>query len=248
MNQDRPEDRSVLSRVVREPDERIDFGPSPWDHADVFRASGPVAGLVICIHGGFWRPEYDAVHLYPMAAALADEGWDAALLKYPRQPGEPDATTDAIVRGYRELVQHARGPRIALVGHSAGGHLALWLAQRGLGIDDRVCDALVALAPVADLTAAHDAGLDGAAVADFLGTHPADRPDLDPAQLGAPPVPMAILHGTHDIRVPLEHSHEFVKRIDREDGLTVLPDTDHFALIDPSSHAWPEVLRVIRET
>lgn len=248
MAPDPHEDRSVLGRVVREPDERIVFGSDPSDHADVFRCVGDPEGLVICIHGGFWRPEFDARHLHPMGAGLADARWDAALLEYPRRPGDPDATAQAIVRGYRALLPHARGRRIVLVGHSAGGHLALWMTQHGLAGDDRPPDALIALAPVTDLTAAHDAMLDDGAVADFLGAHPGDRPDLDPMKSPIPRSPFTILHGTHDIRVPVEHSRAFLDRVGPAGRLIVLPDADHFALIDPRSRIWPEVLEAIRET
>src|SRR5687767_5756925 len=108
-------------------------------------------GRVALIHGGFWRPAYDRVHLRPMAAALRDLGWEVVSIEYRRVPGDPDATVSDV-----RAALSAAAPDV-IAGHSAGGHLALWAAAT-MGLK------AVALAPVADLRLAEELNLDGGAV------------------------------------------------------------------------------------
>jgi pimeloyl-ACP methyl ester carboxylesterase len=95
------------------------------------------------------------------------------------------------------------------------------------------------LAPVADLALAERLDLDGGAVAAFLGTTAADRPDLDPCRLPGPVVPVAVVHGLDDSLVPID-----VARTYRPPGATLveLAACAHFELIDPQSGAWPTVV------
>lgn len=164
----------------------------------------------------------------------------------------------------------AQGPPI-LLGHSAGGQLVLWAVARHrlptgspwwLPVPADVA-AVVALAPVADLDAAHRLGLDEGAVDDLLGGGPADVPDryaaVDPRRLGPPGSPVTVLHGTADRQVPIELSRRYAdgvrsdgvawdmsRRIDSSAIVTLreLTGVDHFALIDPRSPAFA----VVRDT
>ncbi|WP_117208478.1 alpha/beta hydrolase [Allorhizocola rhizosphaerae] len=207
------EDRSVLSREAPEP-------AIEWEHDVYF--NGPV---VVLIHGGFWRPSYDRVHLRPMASALP---WPAVSIEYRRIPGDPSSA----VVDVRTAVERIRGPKV-VVGHSAGGHLALWVAAT-LGLP------AVALAPVADLRLGEELDLDGGAVRDFLGGPAADRPDLDPVRMA--PAPAAVLiHGERDTIVPIGLSLAYTKAHPAA-RLVVVPDAGHFELIDPASNAWPVVI------
>src|SRR5205823_14360485 len=82
--------------------------------------------LALVLHGGFWRPGFDRSTTDALAVALTRAGWRAANVEYRRLgPG-----------AHRELLADvrtaARGLDAAVaVGHSAGGHLALWLAATG---------------------------------------------------------------------------------------------------------------------
>jgi acetyl esterase/lipase len=165
---------------------------------------------------------------------------------------------------------------VVLAGHSAGGHLALWSAGRHrLGrdspwhLDSGAGSAfgafgagggsgagvagVVALAPVSDLAACSRAGLDHDAAGDLLGGGPAEQPAryaaTDPAQLIPLGVPVRIVHGTADDRVPFTMSQSFAAR-DRDAGdcvqLDVLAGGGHFEVIDPLSAAWPVVLAAFR--
>jgi acetyl esterase/lipase len=236
------EDRSVLSRHSRPPDAVLHYGPHSEHLVDVYwpaegQAERP---LVLLVHGGFWRPEYDRTHTGPMGEALAAAGWTVATIEYRRCPGDPDATMEDLrlaVAQVPGLVSRHNG-NVLLLGHSAGGHLALWAAAQCNGPGLR---GVVALAPVADLQMAHALALDQDAVAAFLGTEPHKRPDLDPIAL-QPQVPALLLHGEDDAIVRPALSAAYQQR-HGSSTLIRLPGAGHFAVIDPLSTAWPEVLR-----
>ncbi|MFC3979618.1 alpha/beta hydrolase [Streptosporangium jomthongense] len=223
------EDRSVLGRHAPGPDETVAYGPAPDQVSDLWHGQGPTVALV---HGGFWRPEYDRVHLRPMANALREAGWNVAAVEYRREPGRPDAAVED-VRAALAALGPASGPMV-VAGHSAGGHLAL-LASPGEA-------AVLALAPVADLRLAHRLDLDEGAVADFLGRPPDERPDLDPVRLRPGAGRVTLVHGTDDERVPVEVSESYVAA-HPEASLVRIPGAGHFVVIDPESEAWPVVLR-----
>ncbi|KAA9154291.1 alpha/beta hydrolase [Amycolatopsis acidicola] len=213
------------------PDEELRYGPDPDHVADSWVPARPRRPRLVLVHGGFWSPEYDRKHTRPMAAALRDAGWPVLAPEYRRRPGNPDAATEDLLR-----VLDSTGPGVLLVGHSAGGHLALWLAANRAGLLGTV-----ALAPVADLVGAEAEGLDGGAVATFLGGPASERPDLDPLPLKDPEAPCVLLHGTRDSHVPIAQSRAYVAAHPAA-RLVELPGMGHFELIDPYSLAWPRVV------
>ncbi len=148
----------------------IAYGDGPEQVADLVLPSGPApdAGwpTVVLVHGGFWRDQYRRDLMTELAADLATHGFATWNLEYrrvgPTGGGFPGTLLD-VAAGTDHLVVVAEAVpldlgRIAVVGHSAGGHLALWLASRGrlpagaAGADDplRPC-AAVGQAPVASL-------------------------------------------------------------------------------------------------
>jgi len=220
---------------------------------DVHRPPGPVRGVVVLLHGGFWRSIWDRTHIRPMAAALAVDGWLVVTPEYRRAGagGGWPMTFDDVTRAAgsaRALLAEA-GAAVAdtvptvLVGHSAGGHLALWLATRPETAD--VVDRVVALAPVGDLDRAWADGTGDTAIADFLGR---PLPEADPALLlreRAPTVPVVVLHGALDDEVPVDNS-AWAKAVADVD-LRVLPDVEHYGLITPTAPVWPTVAAAIGE-
>lgn len=234
------EDRSVLSRTARPPDRTWTYGECPDQVVEVYAASpGSAPGLAL-IHGGYWRPEYDRQHLRPMASALADTGWTTYLIEYRREPGRPTSTTDDVrVAAASCAAEHGDGA-IILIGHSAGGHLALHAASEAIpGVA-----AVIALAPVADLEAALAQDLDAGAAREFLGDFP--HVDACPVTRPTPGIPVTILHGDADELVPLELSRTYA-RAHPGTRLIELPGIGHFALIDPQSRVWPTVLESVRQ-
>jgi pimeloyl-ACP methyl ester carboxylesterase len=100
-----------------------------------------------------------------------------------------------------------------------------------------------------DLAMCSALGLDDGATDLLLGGPPSAVPDryafADPAQLPRPAVPVTLLHGTTDDRVPIEVSRSYAERAGVP--LRELPGTGHFALIDPLTPAWPHVLAALSQ-
>jgi acetyl esterase/lipase len=263
-----PDDpRGVLTRPAPPPDLAVRYGEHPDQVIDVRlpRAGAEPRPLVIFIHGGFWRAEWDRSHAGPLAADLAARGWPVATVEFRRTgqdgggwPGTFDDVAAAVgaARGLgRDAGAQSAGAlpagvdpvafqRPILAGHSAGGQLALWYAATH-GHEGSLRGVL-ALAPVADLAAAYRLDLDGGAVAALLGGGPERWPDryaaADPVVLGPPPAPVAVLHGTADSPVPVALSRAYAAAAGDRVRLVELPGVDHFGLIDPESAAWPAVL------
>src|SRR5699024_3224563 len=124
-------------------------------------------------------------------------------------------------------------PRPVLIGHSAGGHLALMAS-----LEYRF--PVVGLAPVTDLVESHDKGLGENATS--LLVQPTSVEALRAASPRYTPAtaPQLIVHGTADDRVPVEFSREYIQHTD--DGeLYEVSGGDHFCLIDPQSKFWPVI-------
>ncbi|MBM0278803.1 alpha/beta hydrolase family protein [Micromonospora tarensis] len=254
--------RAVLTRPAPEPDRTVPYGDDPNQVADLRRpaGTGPARPLVIVVHGGFWRAEYDRRHTGPLAAALAAAGYPVAQLEYRRtgQPGGgwPGTLGDALtgVAELPALAAEALPGRVTpaapiLLGHSAGGHLALYVAATA----PATVGGVLALAPVADLAEAYRRDLDSGAVAALLGGAPTEVPDryaaADPRSLVPIRARTVVMHGSEDLQVPAKMSREFVARAraaESDISLVELPECEHFGLIDPESAAWPRVLAVLR--
>jgi acetyl esterase/lipase len=238
------EDRSILSLESRAPDREIRYGDDPLRIADVWD-SRPMPGgaLVVLIHGGFWRPAFDRKHLGPFANAIADAGFTVASIEYRRSPGVPDLTVEDVSLACSRIPRAlgAQGDRAIVVGHSAGGHLALWCAT---AVSDSALS-IIALAPAASLAMAESLNLGSGAVQAFLGVDAALRPDLDPHERPSATVPITIIHGSADETVPVTVSEHFQRRHSSA-RLVKAEDAGHFALIDPRTNAWLTVISEIR--
>ncbi|HEU4948572.1 MAG TPA: alpha/beta hydrolase, partial [Kribbella sp.] len=228
------EDRSVLTRSAAPPDDVLRYGEQPDQVMDVWSGTSD-RPIVVLVHGGFWRPDYDRVHLRPMAEALSAAGWPVASIEYRREPGHPDVTVDDLRAALDRLpVLLGEARPMVLVGHSAGGHLVLWAAT---AVKPPGLRGTVALAPVADLALAYRLQLDDGAVADFLGTPPEVRKDLDPVLLPQPTTPVTVVHGTADTVVPVALAESYTG-VHRSTRYVPITGAGHFELIDPTSTVW----------
>ena len=217
----------------------------------------PVLGTVVIIHGGYWRAAYSLDLGRPLAADLAGRGWAAVNLEYRRagNGGGWPQTFEDISSGIDALAELPEltgvwGPVIAL-GHSAGGHLAVWAAGRKA---PRVpLDAVVSQSGVLDLALAHRLGLSDCAAENFLGAAPEKDPErwreADPARSVPVPVPVFVLHGARDTTVPRELAENYVQAAGAAGGtveLRLIPG-DHFEMITPGTPAWAEVLQAVED-
>jgi len=226
--------------------------------------------VVMVIHGGFWRAQYSLEHIGHLCAALTAAGFATWNLEYRRlgNPGGgwPDTLLD-VAHGADYLREiSAQYPldlnRLIAVGHSAGGHLALWLAARHrLATDNELyldhplpLWGVIPLAGVSDLISAWHLRLGNGAVGELLGgspdTAPARYAATSPAELVPLGVTQVLIHGTEDRNVPFSMSRAYVARA-RAAGdqatLIPLPGMGHFEPIDPRSGAWSTVLAAARQ-
>ncbi len=244
---------SVLDRTAVPPDETLAYGAHPDQVYDVRHPSGtPLNRTVLVLHGGFWRPGVDRAHASGEAAAFAAVGFHVAVAEYRRAAhgGWPDMRADVLAALTAVRRNPALPDDLVLAGHSAGGHLAGWLAARPQAAGIR---AAVSLAGCLDLHRVHELRLGGGAAQALLGCPPeADQQAwaaADPARLNrdaapVPVVPVIALHGTRDEQVPLEVSQAYAAAVPGT-WVESLTGADHFDLIDPESEAFPVVLDTV---
>lgn len=256
---------SVLTRVAPPADARLPYGDDPCQFGDLrLPGGGGPHPCVVAIHGGFWRARYDLEHLGHLCRALTARGLATWSIEY-RRVGNPGGgwpgTFRDVVAGASHLF--AIAPRygidpdaVVALGHSAGGHLAFWLAGlRGVPVSSPVhasplpLRGAVSLAGVLDLYRAWELGLSDNAVVDLLGGTPRQVPDRYAAASPAALLPIGgrqvLVHGGVDDIVPPTISAEFhdAARASGDDATLIeVPGADHFAPIDPRSAAGRQVV------
>ena len=233
---------------------RFDYGDDPSQFGELSLPSGTPRGVVVVIHGGFWKSAYDLSLGRPLAASLVEEGWAAWNLEYRRvgNGGGHPATFDDVAAGIDKLADlDVDLTTVVTLGHSAGGHLAVWAAGRGKydGWPPKVTvTAAISQAGVLDLVGGSEQGLGGGAVDALLGhaAGPADEP-VDPLQQVPLDVPVFCVHGTGDDIVPPVQSETYVGAAvgAGAEAELVEVDGDHFVVIDPTSVAWRAQLGIL---
>lgn len=220
------EDRSVLDLPTRIPDHTWAYGSDPDQVADIFGTLN--SHPLVLLHGGYWRLLWDRTSLRPLAGALADAGHAVISLEYRRIPGDPDAMVADVAAAIAAIPAEA----VTLIGHSAGGHLALWAAANVSKVRK-----VLALAPVSDLQMTEELNLDEGAASDFLGCAASTRLDLDPMHLEYRNVEVIVVQGDCDIRVPVEMNRKFAlhhPQVKYQEHVGI----GHFEVIDPTSAFW----------
>ncbi len=237
---------------------RLTYGKDPSQFGELTRSPGTSKGVVVVIHGGFWKAEYDLDLGRPLARSLAEHGWTAWNIEYRRvgNGGGTPATFDDVHTAIEHLatIDGLDTSTLLTLGHSAGGHLAVWAAGRQR--QEPWHDAKVAVtgalsqAGVLNLRSAHDAHLGDGAVERFLG-HPPTTGDAayDPTQQLPLAVPVRCIHGRADGIVPPNQSSDYVRAATEAgaDASMVEVDGDHFVVIDPDSQTWVRQLELLEE-
>lgn len=226
--------------------------------------------VVILIHGGFWRAFYGLGLMHGLAEDLVRHGIAAWNIEY-RRVGDLGGGWPGTFLDVAAAADHLRTvaptyrldlQRVVAVGHSAGGHLACWLAARRRMTksgplswqgEPLPLKGVVSQAGAIDLELVWRLKLGRGAAAELLGGSPRDVPERYRA--GSPTtflplgVPQVLVHGTKDDNVPLEVSESYTqKALQAGDPatLTVLPGVDHFALIEPTSSAWRTTIEAVQ--
>jgi acetyl esterase/lipase len=253
----------ILTLPAPRADARIAYGSDPNQFLDLRLPSSkerskPPYPLVINVHGGFWRAKYNLDHAGHLCAALAARGLATANLEYRRVGNDGGAwpgTFSDIRSAYLFLVQNAPAHRvdsrrIVVMGHSAGGQLALCLAAHESSIRR-----VISLAGVVDLQRAYQLHLSNDAVVEFLRGTPAEVPDhyreADPMEFSCQ-ARQWLIHGSADDVVPPALSRDYVaakqKRLgkEKEDAhLLEIPGASHLDLIDPRTQPWKQIEETI---
>jgi acetyl esterase/lipase len=262
--------RDLLALPPPPPDETLAYGDAPQHLAELRVPEGPGPHpVVIVVHGGCWQAPWGLDHVRSFCSALTAEGLATWSLEYRRlgDPGGgwPGTFTD-VARGADHLREVGRSrpldlDRVVAVGHSAGGHLALWLAARHRlppgsplrGAAPLSLRGVVALAGVPDLSAGAEGEVCGDAIPRLLGGPPQALEERlkvgSPAALLPLGLPQRLVCGSLDRIVPPDLSDDYAE-VARREGDSVAVDrvegAGHFELVNPASTAWPTVLGAIR--
>jgi acetyl esterase/lipase len=239
-------------------DARLVYGSGPHRFGDLrLPKTKPPFPVAMNIHGGFWRAKYDLGHAGHLCAALTAKGlatWNVEYRRVGNPGGGWPGTFEDIAAAWRFLPQiaeqyHLDTTCMLVIGHSAGGHLALCLAGHEASVKK-----LIALAGVVDLVEAWRLSLSNDAVVEFLGGTPEEVPEnfrqADPMQLSAGQAQKWLIHGLQDDIVPPGFSRNYAERKKTQGErvhLLEIHGAGHFELIDPRSAVWAEVEKTVQQ-
>jgi acetyl esterase/lipase len=245
--------RSIALSLLRRPPQHP-YGKLPGQVAELHLPAGPGPHPVaVVLHGGYWQPKWGKIVTRPLSIDLARRGWAAWNLEYrrlgPEGGGWPE-TFDDVANAIDHLADlddpRLDLDRVAVVGHSAGGQLALWAAARPTlppgapGASPRVAvRQVVALAAVTHLRHA------GATAHVLLGGGPEEVPErwgqADPIARVPLDVPVLLVHPRDDATVSVRQSRAYAEAATAAGADVTLIEPasgGHRAVIDPSSRAW----------
>lgn len=229
---------------------------------------GP-APVVMLLHGGFWQASFRRDLMNRLASVASGRGWATWNVEYRRVGrkgsggGWPATFEDvAAALDYLATVDGIDPDRVGIVGHEAGGQLAIWLASRanlpdgspgcgetagsgsgGTPVQPRV---VISLAGVTDLPAAFADQIARGALTELLGGSPSEAPQryaqASPVALVPAACPVVLLHGDADTVVPLSQSKRYLAAAraagDHQTSLMVLEGLGHHELLDPDGEGW----------
>ncbi len=217
--------------------ERIEYGAEPdnFGWLQLPAVVAPEAGfpVVVLVHGGFWRQGFDLSLMDDLADDLAARGYASWNIEYRRVDGAGGwpQTGDDVAAAIEYVSTLADDwpldtSRVVTVGHSAGGHLALW----ALGQENEIhVQGSIGLGAVVQLDFFRESqGLLGGTIDEVPEVYEDAAPVLDPERV-------VLVQGGADGIVPIESLE-----LARDAGITIIEvaGENHFALIDPASDSW----------
>ncbi|HEY8461609.1 MAG TPA: alpha/beta hydrolase [Blastocatellia bacterium] len=244
-------------------DHRISYGSNELQFGELRLPKGPGPHPVaVVIHGGCWMAQYGLSYMGHLSAALAEAGVATWNVEY-RRIGDPGGGWPGTFEDVASAADHLRKiakernldlDRVIAVGHSAGGHLALWLAARKIlpkdspvySPDPLPLRGVMSLAGITDLRRSGTAC--DANVQQLMGGSSTDNAAIydqaSPIELLPLGVPSAIVQGSIDKIIPLEMAKEYAEAAKKKGDdakLVVIEKAGHFEIVDPKSFAWETV-------
>lgn len=227
--------------------------------------------VIVTIHGGFWQSKYDLYENDPICEDLTRRGFTTWNIEY-RRVGEngggwPGTFNDVIAAvNYLHQLKISYPidlENVMIIGHSAGGHLGLWLAAREKMVDGAKyftelnvpIQKVISLAGVTDLKAMwkihREQGIKSV-VGNLMEGSPTDHVEhyaiSSPMELLHTDTEQVLIHGDLDKHVPVQLSRDYYIKLKKTGGNVIfieLKDVDHFKIIDPQSNAWKKVINFI---
>ncbi|HEX2912389.1 MAG TPA: alpha/beta hydrolase [Chloroflexia bacterium] len=252
------------------PHERLRYGSGLHHFGDLRlpAGDGPFP-VVISIHGGFWRARYNLEYMGHLCEDLAKRGiatWNIEYRRIGDEGGGWPGTLQDVGQAADFLREIAEGynldlKRVVSLGHSAGGHLALWLAARQRLSPNNLLyspeplrlKGAVSQAGVTDLQLCWQLKLSNNVAEEFLGGSPERFPEryreASPAELLPLSIPQWLVHGTEDENVPFVLSESYAQKasaLGDKVYLLPLPGAGHFEVVDPHSAEWQVVVEAVR--
>jgi acetyl esterase/lipase len=247
----------------------IAYGDGPLQFGELHLPSGPGPFPVVAmVHGGCWLPDYDYAHMRSLAVAIRDSGFAVWNIEYARvgNPGGgwPGTFLDVAAGAdyLRKLSQDypLDLDQVVALGHSAGGHLATWLAVRPkLTPNSDLYDAdplplkgVLAMAPALEIEFVDRAHYCGDVVNGLMGGSPQEVPERYRDATPNAHIPLGIPHtifvGDYDGigLLGLAYYHTAAEAGDKLTQLVEAPESGHFEMIDPKTNTWPLVLDALR--
>jgi acetyl esterase/lipase len=272
---------SLLERKPIAADHRIQYGAAALQFGDLrlpALGGGKPAPVVVFLHGGWWKAAYDLEYGGHLCQALKAKGIATWSLEYRRvgnEGGGWPGTFQDVAAGFEYLNELGKSypldlSRVVVIGHSAGGHLAYWLAGRhhvpkgsvagvvpvsALGIKAAIGLAgAVDLRLTIDLTGWFTFAHDKDEVISLMGGAPAQVPDRyavgNPGDLLPLNVAQVLLQGAEDDQIPSQLPQRWAERgwkMGEQILVQMIPGADHFDVCDPESKAWPTVMAAIEK-
>ncbi len=235
--------REILDLAPPAADLKLPYGPEARQFGELrLPPGGPHHPVAIVIHGGFWRNKYNLAYMGHVCESLRERGiatWNLEFRSIGDAGGGWPGTCQDVVAGARHLrtianTHHLDLTRTVAVGHSAGGHLALWLAANG-GPKLR---GVVGLGAVADLQRALELKLSDTVVEQFLNG--GKIAEADPMRRLPLHTHLRLFHGKADDIVPIGIAERFTEaaRAAGDDAKLIALEGGHFELVDPRTAQW----------
>ncbi len=236
----------VMALTYQHPATRESYGASPHQVVDQWLPDDATQARahIILVHGGCWQSEYDIRHAYPMASALANQGYLVSGVEYRRTGstggGWPTSLNDINASLLYLLVnKNERALPTILIGHSAGGHLALLAAIK----NESLIDLTIGLAPITNIESYAEGGnACQRAAQSFMGGLPDDIPsryaEANPVNYD-PPKNLLIFSGSEDQIVPHLTTSDYFSKA------TIIKNAGHFDVIHPDSESWSELISAL---